>query len=65
MPWLVAAGIYLYTSCSHEETFKLKDVVYDNGSYTCLYESYGKYMSTPKSWGESCKSQITVCLDKK
>lgn len=62
---LIAAGIYLYTSCSHEETFKLKDVIYDNGTYSCLYESYGKYVTLPKPLYESCESRITVCLDKK
>lgn len=66
MPWLVAAGIYLYASCSHEETFNLKDVVYDNGTYSCLYKSdNGKYMSLPKPLSVSCESRITVCLDKK
>ena len=49
MQWLIAAGIYLYTSCSHEETFKLKDVIYDNGTYSCLYDKLWKVCHIAKT----------------
>lgn len=67
MPWLIAAGIYLYTSCSHEETFTLKNVFYQSGEGTmCLYEHSGKQLVLPRpAGGYSCESRITVCLDKK